>query len=396
MSWSAFATLLAALTMAPLALAETATGQVRLDGFATLGVASQNQSQVRQYFSLKDGADWLGESRVGLQGRMNLSERWSVTAQAVAKATDDDWEKIAVRGEWLFMSYRFAGNQQVRFGRLRLPLFMLSEQLDVGNAYAMARLPTEVYGMTPTNTYEGVDLLLTHELSDDSEVMLQPYVGQGRFNNVQPNEPLAGVPGTGTSELFSVQLRAEQLHGINLQYRHLGGLALRASYMSTRLTDETGTTKGLAQIPSQAGRVVDDTSAVFQAVGASYQWDKTQLMAEMNQRHFDASGVADTTGWYLLINQEFNSRWSGYVSYAAIDSTQRSIKGTAKPYLQQSTMALGLGYRMDTKQVIKAELSQVSIGNDNTSSELVADSRNGRSLAGEKIGVFRINYNIVF
>lgn len=372
------------------------TSQIRLDGFATLGAATQNTAQVRQYFSLKEGVDGLGESRAGLQGRINFNHHWSITAQAVAKTTDDDWEKLAVRGEWLFASYRFPGNQQIRFGRLRLPLFMLSEQLDVGNAYVMARLPTEVYGMTPTNAYEGVDFILTRELSDYSELVVQPYMGQTRFNNAQPNAPLTGVPGTGTSDLFSVRLVAEQLHGINVQYRHLAGLTLRASYMATRLTDESGTTQNLARIPTQAGRVVEDTPATFHALGVSYQWHKTQLMAEMNQRRFDASGVADTLGWYALVSQQFSQSWSAYASFASIDSTQRSIKGTAKPYLQQSTLALGLNYRIDEKQQVKAELSQVRVGNDNTSSELVADSRNGRPLAGVEIGVFRINYNVVF
>lgn len=375
--------------------------QIRLDGFATLGMATQNTAQVRQYFSLKEGVDGLGESRAGLQGRVNFNHQWSITAQAVAKTTDENWEKLAVRGEWLFVSYRFSNNQQVRFGRLRLPLFMLSEQLDVGNAYAMARLPTEVYGMTPTNAYEGMDLLLTHELSDTSELILQPYVGQTRFNNSQPNAPLAlmpgvTVPGTGTSDLFSVRLQADQLHGVSLSYRHLAGITLRASYMSTRLSDETGTTKSLAQIPSQAGRVVDDTPATFQALGASYHWGNSQLTTELNQRRFDASGVADTLGWYVMLNHTLSSRWSGYVSYASIDSESRSIKGTLKPYLQQSTLAMGLGYRIDTHQLIKAEVSQVRIGKDNTSSELVANTNNSQSLSDTEIGVFRVNYNIVF
>lgn len=381
--------------------AQSQLGQVRLDGFATLGMSTQNTAQVRQHYTLKEGADWLGESRAGLQGRINLNDYWSITAQAVAKTTDEDWEKLSVRGEWLFASYRFFNNQQLRFGRLRLPLFMLSEQLDVGNAYAMARLPTEVYGMTPTNAYEGVDLLLTHELSDEAELVLQPYAGQTRFNNVQPNAPLTlvpgvNVPGTGTSELFSVRLQTDQLHGVSLSYRHLAGLVLRASYMSTRLTDETGTTKNLALIPSQAGRVVDNTQATFQALGASYQWQKTQLIAEMNQRIFDASGVADTLGWYLMLNHQLSNRWSTYVSYASIDSSSKTIKGTPKPILQQDTLAMGIGYRIDTHQLIKAELSQVRIGNNNTSSELVADTRNSQALAGTEIGVLRVNYNIVF
>jgi hypothetical protein len=391
-------------------------GQGAINGFATLGAAGSSESNVRYGAdgTMTKGADFVGESKLGVQADYVINKVWSLTAQAVAKSMMDDRERIGVTGEWLFASYHVNDATSVRFGKLRLPLFMYSEQLDVGKAYAIARLPVEMYGVTPTNAYHGVDALIKFEVGDDGELLLQPYVGITRFEGrTSMSAQLAGAVNTqmfGGAPIYTAgqqaynTFEANSIKGLNVQYTGLDGhLKLRAGYLATNLKDADGMTVMMSNLnfgygPSvgTAGYSANNVDAGFASLGAQYRVGHTTVTAEYGRRRVDSASFAQTDGYYLMLDHKID-QFVPYISYAAIDSDKnKMIKGTKAAVSQQNTLALGLGYALSPLSNIKGEVSQVSVGKDNNFNYFVADSATGNAINDKTFNVYRLSYNLLF
>src|SRR5690606_38291839 len=87
---------------------------------------------------------WRGDelSKLSAQFRYGVTDRLAVTAQAIAKPEQDSWK---AKVEWLYLSHQTTDRLVLRAGRLRSPVYMYSDTLDVGFSYPWLRLPDEVY-----------------------------------------------------------------------------------------------------------------------------------------------------------------------------------------------------------------------------------------------------------
>ncbi len=63
-----------------------------------------------------------------------------MTVQATVKSEQDTWKGNL---EWAYLSFAAAQGLTLRAGRLRLPIYMYSETLDVGFTHPWLRLPDE-------------------------------------------------------------------------------------------------------------------------------------------------------------------------------------------------------------------------------------------------------------
>ncbi|WP_394248380.1 hypothetical protein [Vibrio profundi] len=100
--------------------------------------------------------------------------------QLVASAQDtdgdmnrEDWEPEVT---WAYLGYEFDNGAKVRGGKLRLPLFILSDYLDVTYSMPWVRGPEEVYGKVIINSFTGADASYDIEL-DESNITLQGFYG---------------------------------------------------------------------------------------------------------------------------------------------------------------------------------------------------------------------------
>lgn len=107
------------------------------------------------------GLQVMPDSKIGLQGTVDYNNRYSLTAQVVARGAD----KGDIDLQWLFGSVRFNNNFTLQVGRKRLPLFYHSETQDVGFSYPWVHLPPQVYGWSIVN-YNGVNLLYEDQWGD--------------------------------------------------------------------------------------------------------------------------------------------------------------------------------------------------------------------------------------
>lgn len=108
---------------------------------------------------------------LGLQVTGQVSEKISATAQLIARS-EKDYE---VTAEWAYLTWQATDNGKVRAGRLRTPLYMYSDYLDVGYSYPWISAPNEVYYL-PFNNVDGVDYYVTGALGS-FDTSFQAYFG---------------------------------------------------------------------------------------------------------------------------------------------------------------------------------------------------------------------------
>lgn len=115
------------------------TEKFNFNGFISGAYISSDNSA--GYLGATTSADFSQDSKIGFQGTFNISNQTQAVLQLMMKG-ENDWD---VEAEWAYLSHRFDNGVKIRGGKLRVPLFMYSDYLDVGYAQPFARPPSEVY-----------------------------------------------------------------------------------------------------------------------------------------------------------------------------------------------------------------------------------------------------------
>lgn len=175
--------LLACIT--PLASAEA---EHRLSGFATLGLAINDNPDLvfRRDVTKDDGAyehsgSWKSDSLLGVQWQGDWSPEWGTMVQLVAK--DRFKNSLTNSIEWAFVRYRPTDGLDLRLGRLGADVFMLSEYRQVGYAIPWVRPPHDLYGITSLYHFDGADINKRFELGN---AMLNIKAFYGNSNEDYP------------------------------------------------------------------------------------------------------------------------------------------------------------------------------------------------------------------
>lgn len=152
-----------------------------LSGFATLGYTRSTGLDGRRYLRFSDGDGSLKtDSRAAGQLDLRFNPAWSATVQLkLAPASDSD-EGVEVSAAWAFVGWRPGNDWLLRAGRMRVPLYLHSESLDIGVAHDLARLPVEMYSVTPSNEFDGLSAAWTKPLAlfGGSELNVDVYGGR--------------------------------------------------------------------------------------------------------------------------------------------------------------------------------------------------------------------------
>lgn len=146
--------------------------------FGTIGWAQSNRAYA--YQRIDDDGTFVRDTLLGAQLDVQLTPRWSATAQARLAPSMEAESRWDVVPTWAFVAWRPADAWLLRAGKLRLPLFLRSENLDVGQTYDDARLPAEVYALTPTNDFTGAHAAHTWSLAS-GDLTTEAYWGRGRL-----------------------------------------------------------------------------------------------------------------------------------------------------------------------------------------------------------------------
>lgn len=135
------------------------TNKTKLEGFFTIGAATVYHNPglilTEEDVVVDEGINFRLDTVAALQIRHRFDERGSYTQQMIYRAADIE-RKLST--EWAYYSYKIKPDFMIRAGRLRGPLYMFSESLEVGFSYPWTRPPLAIY-QVPLTGLEGMDLL---------------------------------------------------------------------------------------------------------------------------------------------------------------------------------------------------------------------------------------------
>jgi hypothetical protein len=246
------------------------------------------------YNSASTSADFSQDTKLGFQGTFNISNQTQAVLQLMMKG-EHDWE---VEAEWAYLSHRFDNGVKVRGGKLRVPLFMYSDYLDVGYAQPFARPPTEVYGTIPFSSYTGAGVSYDVEF-DDSTLTLQGFGGESDVRDSQVDiSNLMGANVSWTDEVWT----------------------LRGVYAQAKLDGPITTTINVPLAPGVETSAeftvldLDDETGSFIGLGASYDNGSFLAVTEWTRSEID-NAYPDTDSGYLTLGYRI-AEFTPYVTVA--------------------------------------------------------------------------------
>ncbi|MEY4753732.1 MAG: hypothetical protein RJA44_1407 [Pseudomonadota bacterium] len=419
------------LLAAPLAQAVEASWS----GFGTLGYAVSDQPGAYQRF-VDDQGSFRRDSLLGAQLDLALTPTVSATVQGrLATALDDD-RREAARLSWAFLSWRPDNDWLLRAGKLRVPMFMNSENTEVGTTFALAHQPAELYttNLTPTTDLLGASFSRNLLVREQGELTLDGYWGRSRMttryylrDDIPGFQPHGAVfmPLRATAAGLVLQWRSEQdeqlrlgLHRVRTDF---SDAPLKpTSYPFVELQPGIGYYKTSALMAGPPLVQVDQVDYGIVTLGASLTpapgW---RLQGEWSRRRASGSPLAPSvSGGYLGLQTE-RGAWTPYLLHGWLRSSEAQlddyarVNGNRVPAqvpqadlinaaqragadaiyaYDQRSWALGSSWRVARGQLLKAEWQRVRIG---AVSQLV-DAPAGAESGDQTIRIWSLSYNFVF
>jgi hypothetical protein len=394
-----------------------------LTGFGTLGYAVSDQKAPYLRYIDKSGT-FRADSLIGLQGEAQLDPQWGATVQIVASAPRYKEDGLAAQVRWAFASYRPNNEWLFRLGRLRPPVLINTQNAEVGVTYDQARLPVELYSLSPVYDIDGGAFARTWT-DQSSETSLDGYWGKSRIKQRLPFQPDTIQPFISDKYLPE----SIQFMGVVLTYA-TGPATFRGGvHRATLHADQgrqflEGPTPEAVPGPTPFGGLLYVPGAVSEKVvvkavtfGADWRAGNWRMSGEYGRRMVAGTKMASTIDSAYVNVAYVSGKWTPYATYARILSAPSSrnyykeLVGTPVPLavqgapfflapgyhrsiadaiflFDQHSVMLGASYNLTLASKLKLEWMRTRIG---LTSALVDGDIHNKSF-----GVFSMSYNFAF
>lgn len=392
-------------------------------GFGTLGYAISDQPYHYQRF-VDDGGTVKRDTVLGGQLDAKFSPEWSATVQAKVAPSlnnDQDWSLTA---SWAFVSWRPGNDWLLRLGKQRVPMYLNSENMDVGQTYDFVRLPFEMYGISPSNDVKGLYVSRTW-MPNLGELTLDVFHGEADLSVRTHARDLGSIfipvcttvtGGVLTLKQDTSTWRAGLHHAVSRRRdeqglpSHFPVSALPPLYRVDNAipgTEPVGYTSSL----------VNDVITLGGDIEVAPNWRLVSELARNIQMRTENG--ANTAGGYVALVHKMGAL-TPYVSYARLRSmgvsvevaervnaaqspgfdlldpglnvSQRAASDTIQVF-DQDTLAIGSSYALTAQSKLKAEWARTRIGNR---SATVDSPTGGDVVRRQRINVLSLNYSFVF
>lgn len=378
-----------------------AAQELSWSAYGTIGYAASNRGFSYQR-SINDDGTFDRDSVFGAQLDLRLNPRWSATLQLKAAQSLDHDSRWDLTPAWAFLAWRPSDDWLLRAGKLRVPLYLHSESLDVGVTHDMARLPAEMYSMSPSNDFYGLYATKTWP-HGEGELSLDGYSGRikttARFWTrdglppvVNPGPRFLEVDVKVTGAVLTLRQPESTWRAayLNAVARQGDGSLMARTYAFVDLGGGLGYYKVNDALP---GPPLETTSSLTNHVvtlGVEQRFAQHWRVAAEFARNIQKKSEvgADTYGGYLALFRSIGPA-TPYVSYGLLRSNgvsrdwYRRLTETQLPAfipgadqinasqrlaaeaiwaLDQRALALGSSYSIDHHQKLKLEWMRTRIG----------------------------------
>jgi hypothetical protein len=279
--------------------------------------------------------DFGGDSRLGLQGRVEFGNAMSVTGQLIAQRRVS--KDLDPEVEWLFGQWSGISGLDLRMGRVVLPAFMISDSRFVSYSLPGVRVPTLVYAMFPGSSVDGLQALYRRKIGPANWSFVGTYGS-------------ASTDSSETKDVTNLGVTAE-----------LGDWTFRYGYVQSKATISLNLPGAPAPLPV-------DFKDKFHGLGMQYDNGTAFASAEYVVRKTEPK-ILDSAGWYVTGGARFG-KWTPYATISrttAADDNDAAFSipvapGVNFPYVllksvnEAKGLAAGVRYDVATNIALKAEV----------------------------------------
>jgi hypothetical protein len=380
-------------------LVTTSAQAIQFDGFMTVGATKMvdidKQDKKNVYIGglgdrgITDDVTFERDTRFGLQISSDITEKMSVVSQILARADKNNFNAII---EWAYIDYKITDYASVHAGKIKQPVYLVNDYVEVGYAYPWIRPPGEVYMFNnPLNTVNGIELLLQFPVGKGT-LSFQPYLGSNSDD----------IPNTQGSKF-----EADNIYGMDIKYSGKGYTAHASAFTCDVKTkgqfNTTANFPGIGTVPVAVDLNGKGKCDVY-ATGFNLDIKNVVVYAEYQNRKTDKSlekAFGDTSAWYTTIGYRIG-KFLPHLTYARSDGTasNNGLPGNGAatvgpgnpasgasfnfPVAIQQSVTAGLRYEVNDSAALKVEYQVVNIAQDQRTLD-----QNG----GTNYGLFNTDFN---
>lgn len=406
-----------------------------LSGFGTLGFAMSDKSYGYQRFIDEKGT-FRRDSVAGVQVDGKFSPSIGATVQVLASPSSDNDRQYDATVAWAFLSWRPTNDWLFRVGRQRIPLYLHSQNQDVGVTYEFVRLPTEMYSISPANEFNGIAASNSWSFVA-GDLVVDGYVGSTEFltrywfregipqlQRSGPSFRSVSLSGKGLVFTFKGKSQANAYRfGLHSSIGKQGdGGPLPANYPFVSLFPGVGYFQVHNALPGPGVETVVNIKNTIATFGIELSLGRDYLLTGEYARTFVNSSAAKIAngsdrGFLSVLNKQ--GKWTPYITYAFLrsDGDQRQlyqrVNGNTVPdaipsaqlinasqragadgisAYDQHSWAIGTSYALSPSSRLKAEWMRVRIGEMSS----LVDAPRGSNIRNQSINVFSLSYSVVF
>ena len=298
------------------AMAASSASAIQFDGFLTAGAAWHDDENKNRYVGslgdrgIQNDASFETDTRFGLQISSDIAENMSVVSQILGTGVNGNFDAII---EWAYIDYKATDWLSIHAGKIKQPVYLVNDYVEVGYAYPWIRPPVEVYYLNnPLNTVNGIEFLFQFPVGP-GVLSLQPYFGSNRDD----------IPNTGGVGFFE----AEKIRGIDVKYSGKGYTAHASSFAC-----DVKVYGNMYDVPTGFGFPVDidlNGKGKCEVNSAGFNLDVANVVmyAEWQKRLTDETlsrPFGDQMAWYTTLGYRFG-KWLPHVTYAVIDGETSTV-----------------------------------------------------------------------
>lgn len=327
--------------------------------FITAGISRTDQKQEYRVGGISNEWNFHPQSIFGAQITFKVNDKFDIVTQLVARGKSEnspgrnDWQ---VEADWAYLAYKPVANLQIRAGRLRLPLYLYSDYLEVGYAYPWVSPPTEVYYEDEITTFDGIDVVYDWAINDSWNLTTQAFYGSLNDTITRYNPDL--------DIDLTTEISINRDMGINFSLSdgrwtfrigHVDGVQDTRSYNANEgfAIPVPGVPEAFHPIEITA----DDVDFTFDEIGVKYEGEKLLFISEVIRFDIDAATSASTESGYMTLGYRFG-KWLPHVTYAKMHNVDDSQLGPGSKTVQDS-VTIGTRFDVAENVALKAEVKKI-------------------------------------
>ncbi len=369
-------------------------------GYGTLGYAQSDRGYTFERFT-NDNGTLKRDSIFGLQLNADFNPQWGVTLQTTLapSVSDDNTSELTL--PWAFVSWRPENEWLLRAGKMRMPMYLYSENLSVGASYEFMHLPTEVYSTAPTNDFTGLAFTRTWPAAS-GEWSLDAFWGHTRLPISDGQSGQTSDLRTRSGGLMLNLRRNDDTYRIGVQQAYIevpsggvaqlpGGGSVPSGGGGGQPAPQDGGNPANAQSTQPAQPSEIDTQVYLLGADVALGHD-LRLVGELARRRArNLVTPKNSVGMYASLQKKIGP-WRPYLTLARL-MTDAEARQNSSDYDDQTSLALGSAYVLSPGSRIKAEWMRVHIGG---ATSLVRTTGGQTAVSNQDLQILSLSYSFAF